>query len=168
MKTGKEWELVPALCANGRSSGTHTNQAAAGRGVLPRGQALQEEEGARARNVASPRVPHTVTGRGHPHHPPCPGLGVHLQTSGGRGLGQDHPPDRKVGGEINPLAAEAQHQALTKRGAQPALPAKGSAPLPYFPQRVGTTSRGHQRHGQARPGRWGGELGLRDKQNEVD
>ena len=148
MKTGKEWELVPALCANGRSSGTHTNQAAAGRGVLPRGQALQEKEGARPRNVASPRVPHTVTGRGHPPHPPCPGLGVHLQTSGGRGLGQDHPLDRKVGGEINPLAAGAQHQALTKRGAQPTLPAKWSLGLHITGSKRDSTTQATSREGR--------------------
>lgn len=71
-------------------------------GVLWRGQALKEEEGARGRKAVSPRVLHTVPGTGHPNHLPCPGLGVYLQRSGT--WGWVHPLDRKVRGKINPLA----------------------------------------------------------------
>lgn len=149
MKRGKYWELVPALCANGWSSGAHTNQAAARRGSStgrpgsPGGGGSQSQKGHLAESP-----PHRP-GAGSPNHLLDPGLGSPPAKKRKVGFGQEHPLNGKVHGKINPLAG-AQHQALAERWEQPMLLAKWSARLPYSPQHVGTTAGDVK--GTARPG----------------
>lgn len=118
-------------------------------GALGGGQALEEEEGARARKAAWPRVLHTITGRDHPQPPARPRTGGLPAKKWEVGLGQDHPLDGKVRGKINPLAGGSAPGSQGEVGT-PRASGQVVSSASLFPTACGHGCGGHQRHGQAR------------------